>query len=135
MERITLTVQQQKILVDHAEREYPKESCAILFGHSSNGKVRASKIFLTENMDDTTDSFTIPEEQLIRAYDLAEKEDTCIVGIFHSHPHSEAYPSSTDMEFMHVNPVVWVIYSGSVENFRAYTLNGTVKEVPILWES
>ena len=45
-----------------------------------------------------------------------------VIAIFHSHPNSDAYPSSTDKKFMKCNPVVWIIYSGINKNFRAHIL-------------
>ena len=54
-----------------------------------------------------------------------------VVGIFHSHPNSEAYPSSTDKKFMYSNPVVWVIYSGISNEFKAYVLESNVLEILI----
>jgi len=54
-----------------------------------------------------------------------------VIGIFHSHPESEAYPSNTDRKFMQSNPVVWVIYSGINKNFRAYVLESEIVEIPI----
>ena len=54
-----------------------------------------------------------------------------VVGIFHSHPNSEAYPSNTDKKFMYSNPVVWVIYSGISNEFKAYVLESNVLEILI----
>ena len=54
-----------------------------------------------------------------------------VVGIFHSHPNSEAYPSGTDKKFMNSNPVVWVIYSGISNDFKAYVLESDILEVSI----
>ena len=54
-----------------------------------------------------------------------------IIGIFHSHPNSEAYPSNTDKKFMLSNPVVWMIYSNTNNNFKAFTLNSEIKEIVI----
>jgi Predicted metal-dependent protease of the PAD1/JAB1 superfamily len=42
-----------------------------------------------------------------------------VIGIFHSHPNSDAYPSNTDKKFMQSNPVVWIIYSGINKNFKS----------------
>ena len=54
-----------------------------------------------------------------------------VVGIFHSHPNSEAYPSDTDKKFMDSNPVVWVIYSGISNDFKAYVLESNIFEILI----
>jgi proteasome lid subunit RPN8/RPN11 len=54
-----------------------------------------------------------------------------IIGIFHSHPNSEAYPSNTDKKFMENNSYVWIIYSGMNKNFKAYVLESDISEIPI----
>ena len=132
MQKIILTEQQRKILANHARNEYPNESCAILFGYVDGRDTIVSKIFLTENVEKTPHNFTISNEQLIHAYKLAEEKNTNVVGIFHSHPHSEAYPSNIDRKFMHSNPVVWVIYSGNQKRFRAFVIEDDLKEVAVV---
>jgi len=57
-----------------------------------------------------------------------------IIGIFHSHPDSEAFPSNTDKKFMELNPVVWIIYSGALRDFKAYVLETEILEIPIKME-
>jgi proteasome lid subunit RPN8/RPN11 len=76
-------------------------------------------------------NFTISNEQLIKCYKTAEEKKMEVVGIFHSHPNSEAYPSNTDKKFMHSNPVAWVIYSGISNKFKAYVLESNVLEILI----
>jgi len=57
-----------------------------------------------------------------------------VIGIFHSHPNSDAFPSSTDKKFMRSNPVAWVIYSGINKNFRAHVLESDSVEIQITEE-
>lgn len=128
--QITLSTQQKKILVSHAESERPNESCALLFG-KTNHNVVITDILLTENINKSPTSFAISNEQLIRAYQDAEDKKTNIVGIFHSHPNSAAFPSETDKKFMNSNPVVWLIYSGVDMNIRAFTLDSNIHEIMI----
>ena len=127
MQKITLTQSDKKILTEHADNEKPNESCAILFGK----KDTVSEIFLTENIEKSPVNFTISNDQLIDAYKMAEDKKMEIIGIFHSHPNSEAYPSNTDKKFMQGNPVVWIIYSGINKDFKAYTLESDIQEVII----
>ena len=91
-------------------------------------------IFLTENMDESPVNFTISNEQLIEAYKIAEEKKMDVIGIFHSHPNSDAFPSSTDKKFMQSNPVVWIIYSGINKNFRAHILESDSVEIQITEE-
>ena len=127
LQKIILPQTIKKILTQHAESENPNESCAILYG---NGNI-VSDVFLTNNIEQSPVNFTISNEQLMEGYKIAEEKKMDVVGIFHSHPNSEAYPSNTDKKFMHSNPVAWIIYSGINQDFKAYVLESDILEIPI----
>ena len=127
MQKIKLSQQDKKILSEFSENQKPNESCALLFGRDST----VMDLFLAENIEKSPVNFTISNEQLIEGYRIAEEKKMEVIGIFHSHPDSEAYPSNTDEKFMQSNPVVWIIYSGINKNFRAYVLESEIKEIPI----
>lgn len=128
---ISISETQKRQLSEYAEKEKPNESCAILYGKNSGNKATVTEIYFTKNIDESPINFTISNEELIKAYKIAEEKHLEIVGIFHSHPDSKAVPSSTDKKFMESNPVIWVIYSGVSKQFKAYTLDESVKEVTI----
>ena len=128
---ISISETQKRQLSEYAEKEKPNESCAILYGKNSGNKATVTEIYFTKNIDESPINFTISNEELIKAYKIAEEKHLEIVGIFHSHPDSKAVPSSTDKKFMESNPVIWVIYSGISKQFKAYTLDESVKEVTI----
>ena len=127
MDKIRLSDIQKKILREYAEKEKPKESCALLFGKDDI----VSDIFLTKNIEESPVNFTISNEQLIKAYKVSEEKNVEVIGIFHSHPESQAYPSNTDKKFMIGNPVVWVIYSNTNNEFKAFVLDSEIVEIPI----
>ncbi len=127
MQKIILKQSDKKILAQYSENQKPNEACAILFGKEDE----VLDIFLTDNIEESPINFTISNEQLIEAYKIAEDQNVEIVGIFHSHPNSEAFPSNTDKKFMQSNPVAWIIYSGINKNFKAYILESDSIEIPI----
>lgn len=127
MQKIKLSQSDKKVLSEYSENQKPNESCAILFGKND----QVLDLFLTENIEKSPVNFTISNQQLIEGYRIAEEKKMDVVGIFHSHPDSDAYPSSTDKKFMQSNPVVWIIYSGINKNFRAYLLESDIIEIPI----
>ena len=131
LQKITISNIQKKNLLDHIKNEIPYESCAILFGAKNNQNNIVKKIFLTTNIQKSPQNFTISNKQLIEAYNIAEQENLEIIGIFHSHPNSIAYPSETDKKFMYINPVIWVIYSGIKDEFKAFLLQTDIIEIPI----
>lgn len=129
---IVITKAQKELLLEHALSYNPNESCAILFGINENEKSTVKDVFLAENIDESPVNFTISNEELLKAYQIAEKKNLDIVGIFHSHPGSDAFPSSTDKKFMHANPVVWIISSGKSSELKAFLLEPDIIEIPIV---
>ncbi len=127
MHKIILKQSDKKILAQYSENQKPNEACAILFGKGDE----VLDIFLTDNIEESPINFTISNEQLIEAYKIAEDQNVEIVGIFHSHPNSDAFPSNTDKKFMQSNPVAWIIYSGINKNFKAHILESDSIEIPI----
>ena len=127
MQKIILKQSDKKILAQYSENQKPNEACAILFGKEDE----VLDIFLTDNIEESAVNFTISNEQLIEAYKIAEDQNVEIVGIFHSHPNSDAFPSNTDKKFMQSNPVAWIIYSGINKNFKAHILESDSIEIPI----
>jgi len=127
LQKIILKQSDKKILSQYSENQKPNEACAILFGKNN----QVQDIFLAENIDESPINFTISNEQLLEGYKIAEDKEMDVIGIFHSHPNSDAFPSNTDKKFMQSNPVVWIIYSGINKNFRAFTLESDIKEISI----
>ncbi|MFB5625764.1 MAG: Mov34/MPN/PAD-1 family protein [Nitrosopumilus sp.] len=127
MQKIKLSQTDKKILSEYSENQKPNESCALLFGKDNT----VMDLFLTENIEKSPVNFAISSKQLIEGYKIAEEKHMQVIGIFHSHPDSEAYPSNTDKKFMQSNPVAWIIYSGINKNFRAYFLESEIVEIPI----
>ena len=127
MQKIILKQSDKKLLSQYSENQKPNEACAILFGKNNE----VLDIFLTENIEGSPVNFTISNEQLIEGYKIAEDKKMDIIGIFHSHPNSDAFPSNTDKKFMQSNPVAWIIYSGINKNFRAFILESDSVEIQI----
>lgn len=126
---IVLSKNHVDILKKHAKQNEPNESCAILFGRNDGKEFSIIDIFLTENAAPSPVNFVISNEELIKAYQESEKKNLEVIAIFHSHPDSAAYPSSTDRRYMEINPVPWIIYSNLNDEIRAYILESAL--VPI----
>lgn len=131
MQKIILTESQKQILSNHADNERPNESCGILFGNEINGEIKINHIFLTQNIDQSPVNFTISAEQRLEADRMQKELNQKIIGIFHSHPDSEAYPSKTDKKFMELNSEAWIIFSGVSREFKAFILETEISEIPV----
>lgn len=130
--QLILTKEQRKILSTDAINKKPNESCALLFGKKENDKIIINEIFPAENIEQSPINFTISNDQLIQGYKIAEEKGLDVIGVFHSHPDSEAYPSATDKKFMEVNPIAWVIFSALKNEFKAYMLESDIVSIQIV---
>ena len=130
--QLVLTESHRNILSKLSKDQSPNESCAILFGKTENDKLVVQELYIADNKEESPVNFTISNEQLIQGYQEAEKKNLEVIGIFHSHPSSEPYPSETDKKFMKINPVTWVIFSCLTNNFRAYILESDINEIPVV---
>ena len=123
---ISLAPTQIEQLTRLARSSLPNESCAFLLGK----KDRVVEILTMQNADQSAISFSIEPQDVLRAYDVAESKKLQVMGIFHSHPARPA-PSNTDKKFMEINPVVWLIYSTTEQEFKAYVYDSDVREVAV----
>ena len=125
---ISLTRAQIRELVRIAQDALPNESCAFLLGDNDT----IVKILPMRNIDESPVTFSIEPAELLNAYNLAESKGIKVVAIFHSHP-TKPSPSRTDRKFMQINPVVWLNYSTTESQLKAFVYDDddTVKEIPI----
>ena len=130
--QLFLTKLQEQLLFKEAIDKVPNESCALLIGNKQNDKLIVREIFFTKNIEESPINFTISNDELIRGYRIAEEKKLEVIGIFHSHPNSEPYPSETDKKFMEINPVPWVIFSNKIKSFKAYIFESKIDEIKII---
>jgi proteasome lid subunit RPN8/RPN11 len=128
---IVLSKDQIDTLKQHSQKNSPNEACAILFGKTDNYNITVKEVFLTKNIENSPVNFTIAPEELIHAYDASEKKNLEVSAIFHSHPGSVAYPSTTDKKYMQINPVPWIIFSNIHDEFKAYIYDLDLVPVPV----
>ena len=130
--QLILSKTHRKLLSEEAINKKPNESCALLFGKKDNDKFTINEIYPAENIESSPVNFTISNEQLIQGYKIAEEKGLDVIGIFHSHPDSEPYPSATDKKFMEINPVAWVIFSVKTNEFKAYMFESEIITIPLI---
>ena len=82
----------QKILA-HCLEGYPLEACGLLIGRGN----RVTEIHPTENEARSARLYSIPPGDVLRAERRSEEMGSKLLGVFHSHTNSEAYPSPTDV--------------------------------------
>jgi proteasome lid subunit RPN8/RPN11 len=91
---LTLTVSQRDAMVAACIRALPNEGCGLLLG-TGEGVVR--EVITSPNIADSAKVYEIDPTVFLRASRRADAEGFEVIGVFHSHTHSEAYPSPTDI--------------------------------------
>lgn len=107
-------------LTRHAEREYPRESCAVLLGRDAgqvNVAVRCANVH-----PEPLRHYAIDPRELIRLQRVGRGFGIQIVGFHHSHPDHEALPSETDLAEANWADCVYLITS--VRGQRAFETRG-----------
>jgi proteasome lid subunit RPN8/RPN11 len=82
-------------MVAHCLSGLPEEACGLLGGDLETGEVVTC--YPTRNLAASAKLYTVDPKEHLRADRDAEAAGNSIIGVFHSHTHTEAYPSSTDV--------------------------------------
>ncbi len=75
--------------------EYPLEACGLLAGVPGSNAI--SVFYPCRNIEQSARIYTVDPKDHLRAERSAEERGLEIVGVMHSHTHTEAYPSPTDV--------------------------------------
>lgn len=114
-----ISKKQLTFLENFSEKNKPLECCAILLGKKNNEQFIIVEIKPMENTDRSEIRFTINNEKLFYLYRESECKNLSVIGIYHTHP-SEPYPSKTDIKYMQINPVPWIITSTITKKTKCY---------------
>ncbi len=91
---LTLQSVHRDAVVATCVRALPNEGCGLLLG-TPDGSV--TDVMASPNVADSAKLYEIDSRVLLRAFRRSEEEGLSVLGVFHSHTHSEAYPSPTDV--------------------------------------
>jgi proteasome lid subunit RPN8/RPN11 len=86
-------------MVEHALREFPNEACGLLAGSSASAGPRsasARSFYPMANADASPVTYRLDPREQLKVFTEVDDAGLEVVGIVHSHTHSEAYPSETD---------------------------------------
>lgn len=94
-------------LIQQAKEEAPNEACGILAG--KDGK--AGKVYQMTNVDKSSKTFFMDPQEQLRIMKEIRNAGLEMIGIYHSHPESEAYPSAYDVKMAFYPEASYVIVS------------------------
>ena len=126
-------------MVQHCVERLPNEACGILAG--SGGRVE--QVYRMTNARPGPASYEMEPAEQFRVLKDIRQSGRSLVGIYHSHPGSPAYPSGIDVEKVYWPGTLFPNYPGAVQVIvsladlqhpavRAYSLDeGAVAEVAL----
>jgi proteasome lid subunit RPN8/RPN11 len=92
---LQLTERTWSEMVGHAYDGLPDEACGLLAGVP--GTDRCTAFYPCRNAAESSKLYTVDPKDHLRADRDAEAKGLEIIGVMHSHTHTEAYPSPTDV--------------------------------------
>jgi proteasome lid subunit RPN8/RPN11 len=125
-------------MVAQAYGGLPNEACGLLGGHHRAAGEALGELFVAcENVDRSSRTFSLGPDAWDHVDTEIEGRGMAVLGVVHSHTHTEAYPSPTDID-QAANPFLagwrWVIVSLRQPEpvVRSYLVeDGRVTEEPI----
>src|SRR5919204_2156127 len=118
-------------LVAHATDGYPNEACALLAGRDG----AAERVYPLPNAEASPTFYVVEPKAQLRAMTEMDDLGLDLVGIFHSHVATEAYPSRTDVELAAYPDAAYLILSLADQDapvLRAFRIrDGQVDEEPV----
>jgi len=115
-------------LIRHAIDGLPNEACGLLAGRDG----RVERFYPMRNADQSTETYRLDPAEQFKVFAEIEDKGWELTGIFHSHTHTEAYPSPTDRGqafYPEAHYVLLSLADRTAPELRAYTiLDGTVDE-------
>lgn len=118
-------------LVAHAWSDFPYEVCGLL-GLHADGRV---EVIPVANAERSMRYYVMDSRELLRAMRRIEDDGLGLV-IYHSHTHTQAYPSATDVRHAAYPDALYAIVTlqdRDVPAVRAFTIrDGAVGEVPVV---
>lgn len=118
-------------MVAHCLSALPLEGCGLLFGASADAVVDSVG---TRNASGSAVLYEVDATDQLRADRAARERGLEVVGAFHSHTHTDAWPSATDVAAAVDPEWHWVVISlrhfePVVRSFRI--VDGTVDQEPV----
>jgi proteasome lid subunit RPN8/RPN11 len=115
-------------IIAHAREDAPNECCGIIAGKNGD----ATKLYRAINAEASPYRYSVDPKDLLRIYRDLEGNGWDVLAIYHSHTHTEAYPSPTDVRLAAWPDAYYLIVSLEDDTnpiLRAFRINeGEIEE-------
>lgn len=104
-----LTLEQSYVdeMIAHAREDDPNECCGIIAGLDG----AAAKLYRALNAEASPYRYNVDSKDLLRIYRDLDEHGWDVLVIYHSHTHTEAYPSPTDVRLAAWPDAYYIIVS------------------------
>lgn len=130
---VSIPAESLEQIAAHAFACFPEECCGLLVGDRASNVT--TRFVPTTNVARSAKVYTIDPKEHLRAELAAEAEGLEVIGVVHSHTHTEAYPSPTDVA-QAVDPgwhyVIVTIMRGEAEPRSYLIADGGITEETII---
>ena len=99
-----------KEIVEQGLREFPNECCGVIA--SADGV--PVKVFPMRNADASPVTYRLDGKEQLHVFDEIDEQGWELWAIYHSHTHSEAYPSETDVRLAFYPEARYLLIDGEV---------------------
>ena len=94
-------------IIAHAREDAPNECCGIIAGNDGT----ATKLYRALNAEASPYRYNVDPKDLLRIYRDIDGSGWDVLAIYHSHTHTQAYPSPTDVRLAAWPEAYYVIVS------------------------
>ncbi|MDE0117106.1 MAG: M67 family metallopeptidase [bacterium] len=126
-------------VIAHAISGLPNEACGLLAAPAA--RERATRFFPVRNAAESSHIYRLDDAEYLQVERTADEEGLVLVAVMHSHTHTTAYPSPTDVRdataFDPFGALLYVIVSlkDPEPALRCYRiLDGAIAEEPVAVE-
>ncbi len=98
---LRLSADHYRSILAHCYDGLPDEACGLLAGPLADGGEPTGEVgavYPCRNADESARTYTVDGRDYLRADRDAQSMGYEIVGVWHSHTHTDAYPSATDVK-------------------------------------
>jgi proteasome lid subunit RPN8/RPN11 len=121
-------------ILHHLQTVYPQEGCGLVAGLNN----QATAIYPIDNILQSETAYEMEPLQQVKTMLAIEARGEDLCAIYHSHPHSPAFPSETDIALAYYPETVYLIISlqeRDVPVVRGFLIvDGLVEEIEIVGE-
>ena len=82
-------------IIKHAIHELPNEACGLISANIGSSTIAC--FYPMENVAKSEIIYQLDPLEMMKVEDIADAEERQIIGVMHSHTHTAAYPSPTDV--------------------------------------